>query len=97
MNSTPLLLVPIASLGILAAGPAPQGETREELRAYLAELDAGMAEAAEPGAQPAAGVTDSGGLDSSRLQPASGLHSAARGLTPDSEWQQIFPRYAKRD
>jgi hypothetical protein len=37
------------------------------------------------------------GLATGALQPASGLHSAARALTPDEEWQRLFPRYAKRD
>jgi hypothetical protein len=32
------------------------------------------------------------GLQSSTLQPASGLQSTSRGLTPESEWRRTFPK-----
>ena len=32
------------------------------------------------------------GLSTKSVQPASGLHSGARGITPESEWRKMFPR-----
>ena len=32
-----------------------------------------------------------GGLGKASLQPASGLQSGARGLTPENEWRRMFP------
>ena len=93
MNSTPLLLVPLASLGLLTTSPTPPADADANLESILEQLDA----AAEHSTDLAPAKAAPQGLTTGALQPASGLHSAARGLTPDDEWQRLFPRYAKRD
>lgn len=98
MNATSLLLLPLASAGLLVASPTvPQVESKEQLRAYLAKLDADAPQAVAPAPAPAATALASSGLSTSKLQTASGLHSAARGLTPKDHWQGLFPRYTKRN
>ena len=92
MNTTPLLLVPLASLGLLTTTPAPSPDGGAELDSFLEQLDGIFESSAD--LAPAKSVPQ--GLTYGALQPASGLHSAARGLTPDDEWQRLFPRYAKR-
>jgi septal ring factor EnvC (AmiA/AmiB activator) len=47
-----------------------------------------------PASAPVAALTDPRAtmLVAVRLQPASGLDSAARGLTPESQWRLTFPK-----
>jgi hypothetical protein len=93
MNTTPLLLVPLASLGLLTTSPTPPADAGANLDSFLEQLDATPE---RPADLAPARVTPQG-LTTGALQPASGLHSAARGLTPKDDWQRLFPRYAKRD
>lgn len=98
MNATSLLLLPLASAGLLVASPTlPPAESKEQLRAYLAQLNTGTdapAESAAPAAKPS--VPEASSLNTSSLQPSSGLRSAAHGLSDKGDWQRLFPRYTKR-
>ena len=112
MNSTPLLLVPLAALTILSNKPTPPADNAADLSAFLAQPqvramfeqfrqslgDVNLSSAVdEPGAweKPRRrGRAREQGLSTGHLQSPEGYYSAARGLTPEDEWQQMFPRYA---
>lgn len=96
MNTVALLLVPLATAGMLVTAPvAPQPESKDDLRAFLARLDAEMAAPAAATPVESSAALATSGLTTGRLQAASGLHSAARGLSGAGDWQRLFPRYSK--
>src|SRR5712672_1032118 len=67
----------------------------EALTKQLAQLDPASdtsAPRSEGGRQNASINLQSGGLRVSSLQSATSLHLAARGLTADENWLQLFPR-----
>ncbi len=97
MNTTALLLIPLASAGLLTASPTstPTAESKEQLRAYLGRLNADAVAPATNAALATKAPAPSA-LSTCRLQPSSGLQSAARGLSEKGDWQRRFPRYTKR-
>jgi hypothetical protein len=65
---------------------AAESRTRKAQAAAQAQRAAQM----EFGAQ----LQPNSTLETSSLQPASGLDSRARGLTPEDEWRRRFPKKA---
>jgi hypothetical protein len=92
---------------LLSAGLAPLQEQLAKLEAIAQEraklfaelFDAGEAEATGKCVEPVARTTGlqtsglrTGSTVTGSVQGASGLHSGASGLTPESEWRKRFPR-----
>ena len=83
MNTLSLAALPVFALGLLSVNPnAPVAEDSEPLDGMELPAPPSHAELRQPRC----------GLAIHSLQPAHGLDSGARGLTPDSEWNAMFPR-----
>jgi hypothetical protein len=92
--------VPSAGLAPLQEQLAKLEAIAQERAKLFAELfDAGEAEATGKCVEPVARATGlqttglrTGSTVTGTVQGASGLHSGASGLTPESEWRKRFPR-----
>ena len=51
----------------------------------------GLAQGSAPAPRPGKGL-HTGRLQTGSLQPAYGVESGARGLTPEDEWRRMFPK-----
>jgi hypothetical protein len=109
MNASHLLLMPLAAVALVSSAPsqAPSDEfsqvasvlDRPEFRSLIEQLRQAVGPIELPDRMNESGhqvraQNHEQGLHTSHLSAPGGYFSAARGLTPQSEWEQMFPRYA---
>jgi hypothetical protein len=94
------LLPALIAVGCLTAAPKTRGadlDLIEILTKQLASSDSDenvTAQLRTIDASAPSTTLQSSGLRTGTLQPSTGLHSAARGLTPIEEWRRLFPKKA---
>jgi hypothetical protein len=88
MNALQLAAIPAIAYGMISADEATSSFASSFARSE------GVAPALLMPKLGEAGLEDGPdrSLRGARLEPSHGLDSAARGLTPESEWRAMFPR-----